>query len=161
MESSLEEHPALEEYPVPEEHPASEADPVPEGHPAPRKPTNPLNVGFALVAAFAIGLVLGFWGRPQIISDVPIQVVVTVVSENSGETAAQVPASNSQPTGNTNSAHSSASMSEANSAASQPEQASASAQATPTIMDFVMADARHIDGNMDAPVTIVEFSDFK
>ncbi len=43
------------------------------------------------------------------------------------------------------------------------------AQATPTaasneppsIMDFVMSDARHIQGQADAPITIVEFSDFK
>ncbi len=43
----------------------------------------------------------------------------------------------------------------------------ANAQATPTsagqgdIMDLVLADARHSQGDLDAPVTIVEFSDFK
>lgn len=156
-----EEYPILEEQPVSEEHPVLEEYRVPEEQPASPQPTNPLNVGFALVAAFAIGLALGFWGRPQIISDVPIQVVVTVVPENSSETAAQAPASNSQPLSNSNSADSSTSVSEANPAAPQPEEAPASAQATPTIMDFVMADARHIQGDMDAPVTIIEFSDFK
>lgn len=43
----------------------------------------------------------------------------------------------------------------------------AQAAATPTassqgtIMDVVLADARHSQGDINAPVTIVEFSDFK
>ena len=155
--------PSPEELVTPEEWSDLEVPPAPEEHPAPPQPTNPMNVGFALVVAFAIGLALGFFGRPQIISDVPIQVVVTVVPENNDEAVAQAPASNSQPVNGANpdQDHSAATMSEANSASTQPEQASASGQATPTIMDFVMADARHIDGNLDAPVTIIEFSDFK
>ena len=32
---------------------------------------------------------------------------------------------------------------------------------TPPIMEFVLADARHFQGKAEAPVTIVEFSDFK
>lgn len=132
-----------------------------EEHPSPPQPTNPLIVGFALVAAFAMGLALGFFGRPQIIGDVPIQVVVTVVPDDNAEAGVQAPTSNNEATSNTNPAQSSASMSEANPAATEPEQAPASAQATRTIMDFVMADARHIQGDTDAPVTIVEFSDFK
>ena len=32
---------------------------------------------------------------------------------------------------------------------------------TPTIMDFVLSDARHFQGSNEAPVTVVEFSDFK
>jgi hypothetical protein len=36
-----------------------------------------------------------------------------------------------------------------------------SGQPTPTIMDLVLADARHVQGAVDAPVVIVEFSDFK
>jgi protein-disulfide isomerase len=35
------------------------------------------------------------------------------------------------------------------------------AEATPTIMEFLMENARHVDGNPDAPITIIEFSDFK
>ncbi|MCG3210270.1 MAG: hypothetical protein FOGNACKC_03901 [Anaerolineae bacterium] len=31
----------------------------------------------------------------------------------------------------------------------------------PTIMDFVLADARHFQGSAGTPITIVEFSDFK
>lgn len=33
--------------------------------------------------------------------------------------------------------------------------------ATQTLMAFVLADARHFQGEPDAPVTIIEFSDFK
>lgn len=162
MESSSEEYSVPEEQPILEEHPVPEERLALEEYPSPPQPTNPLNVGFALVAAFAIGLALGFFGRPQIIGDVPIQVVVTVVPQNSSETVAQAPTSSSQPTNDPNPANSAASMSEANPAAPQPQQQpSSSTQATPTIMDFVMSDARHIDGNTDAPVTIIEFSDFK
>ena len=32
---------------------------------------------------------------------------------------------------------------------------------TVSVMDIVLEDARHIKGNADAPVTIVEYSDFK
>jgi protein-disulfide isomerase len=32
---------------------------------------------------------------------------------------------------------------------------------TPTIMDFVLSDARHFQGQADAPITLIEFSDFK
>jgi protein-disulfide isomerase len=40
-------------------------------------------------------------------------------------------------------------------------EAAAIQPATPTIMEFVMSDARHMQGDVDAPVTIIEFSDFK
>lgn len=162
MEPPSEEHPAPPRPTSQEPFGVEARKEAPEEHLAPPRPVNPINVGFALVVAFAIGLALGFLGRPQIISDIPIQVVVTVVSENSGESVAQAPASNSQPMSNTSPADSSTSVSETNSAATRPEQqSSGSTQAMPTIMDFVMADARHIDGNMDAAVTIIEFSDFK
>jgi protein-disulfide isomerase len=39
--------------------------------------------------------------------------------------------------------------------------AETSASPTPTLMEFVLADARHFQGDRAAPVTIVEFSDFK
>jgi hypothetical protein len=35
------------------------------------------------------------------------------------------------------------------------------ASPTPTIMDFLMSDARHIQGDAAAPVTLIEFADFK
>jgi protein-disulfide isomerase len=46
--------------------------------------------------------------------------------------------------------------------AQQAEQAeAATGEATPTIMDFVLSDARHFQGSADAPITMIEFSDFK
>ena len=38
---------------------------------------------------------------------------------------------------------------------------SAAGPLTPTIMDFVLSDARHFQGSAGSPVTVVEFSDFK
>lgn len=32
---------------------------------------------------------------------------------------------------------------------------------TPSIMDFVLSDARHFQGSENAPITMIEFSDFK
>ena len=42
-----------------------------------------------------------------------------------------------------------------------PEDNPAPSAPTPTIMDFVLSDARHFQGNPNALVTLVEFSDFK
>ena len=126
---------------------------------------NPVNWGFALVAAFALGLALGFFGRPSLIADVPVQVVVTVVPNNDGEAVTQADSSAAGSSDMASTARPAASMSEAaGTTAPEPAQDGAAApdnQATPTIMEFVMADARHVQGEADAPVTIVEFSDFK
>jgi protein-disulfide isomerase len=126
---------------------------------------SPVNWGFALVAAFALGLALGFFGRPGLIADVPVQVVVTVIPDNSSKAVAQTDSSPAGSTDNTSTSHPAAPMSETGDAtAPEPAQDDAAApdnQATPTIMEFVMSDARHVEGEADAPVTIVEFSDFK
>jgi len=129
---------------------------------------NPLNIGFALVAAFALGLGLGFFGRPQIINDVPVQVVVTVVP-NPAEAVAQAPATSSESSSQTQAPASTPANSPTQPPADSPTQpppteAPASAnqgEGTPSLMDYVMADARHWQGEKTAPVTIVEFSDFK
>jgi protein-disulfide isomerase len=46
-------------------------------------------------------------------------------------------------------------------AQAQPAENSGQAAPTPSIMDFVLSDARHFQGQADAPVTLIEFSDFK
>jgi protein-disulfide isomerase len=121
--------------------------------------------GFALVAAFALGLALGFFARPSLIADVPVQVVVTVVPDNSSGAVAPVDSSPAGPTDNTSTSPPAAPMSETgDTTAPEPAQDGAAAtdnQATPTIMEFVLSDARHVQGEAEAPVTIVEFSDFK
>ena len=112
--------------------------------------------GVGLVVAFAVGLVAGFVVRPMAIKDVPVQVVVTVVppvqevaqaptpTDPSAEVApplADEPTDETPPT-------------------SEPTK-DPNATPTPTIMEYVLSDARHIQGREDAPVTVVEFSDFK
>jgi protein-disulfide isomerase len=44
---------------------------------------------------------------------------------------------------------------------SSPKAATVAQAATPTIMEFLLSDARHFEGTASAPVTIIEFSDFK
>lgn len=120
---------------------------------------SPLLIGVALTLFFVVGLSLGFFIRPAIIDDAPVEVVVTVNAPASGggavaeaptpdvveeAEAAVNPDSSEEPASETNT--------------ESPEVA---AEATPTIMEFLMEDARHVDGNPDAPITIIEFSDFK
>lgn len=99
---------------------------------------NPLLLGLTIALVFILGLALGFFGRPALIQDLPIEVVVTVVP-NEEQAVAQAAAPAVQ------------SAESANAPAGQP---------TPTIMDFVLSDARHFQGNDQAEVSIVEFSDF-
>lgn len=112
--------------------------------PSPARPSNLtlLIIGITFFAALFLGMAVGYGvGRSQ--SKPPVQVVVTATAAEAvaqaGDTPAQV---TQQPT-----------------AASAPE--TADGQPTPTIMDFVLSDARHFQGSTDAPITVVEFSDFK
>lgn len=103
---------------------------------------NLLFVGLTFLTALFLGAAIGYgFGQSQ--SEPPVHVVVTATPAEAvaqaGDTPAQV---TEQPT-----------------AASAPE--SAAGQPTPTIMDFVLSDARHFQGSTDAPITVVEFSDFK
>ena len=142
--------------------------PDPQPQPSSAAGANPLNIGFALVAAFALGLALGFFGRPQIIDDVPIQVVVTVVSNNN--VVAQAPGTDVSSPKDANIQQATANLSQTRTTTGQapsstlpnnPTAETAPAEPTPTIMDFLMSDARHVQGNEAAPITIIEFSDFK
>ncbi len=115
---------------------------------------NPLLLGLTLAIVFLLGLGLGFLGRPALIKDLPIEVVVTVVP-NESEAVAQADA---QPEAS-GSGNRGAASGEAQSGMSSSGDNSA-ANPTPTIMDFVLSDARHIQGSDAAPVTVIEFSDF-
>jgi len=74
----------------------------------------------------------------------PVQVVVTATPEPSPKGIAQT---EEQPP--TKSATSTSTADNTN------------APPTPSIMDFVLSDARHFQGSDEAPITMIEFSDFK
>jgi hypothetical protein len=107
-----------------------------------------LNLILALVTVFVIGLAMGFLLRPQIIGDVPVAVAVTVIPNNQVVTLAEQSPAQTAPQNQSSSRGDS-------------EPTLERAAATPTIMDFVLSDARHFLGSNDAPITLIEFSDFK
>lgn len=119
----------------------TEAPPARNG--AGRTGGHPLLTGLLLAIFFAVGLLLGFLGRPWVLQDVPVEVVVTVDAADLiavvTPTAADAAANTPEP----------------------PAAADTTGEATPTIMEFLMADVRHVQGEPDAPITIIEFSDFK
>lgn len=120
--------------------------------PATPPPVSPVYFGTALAIAFAIGLFIGLTGRPLVIRDVPVQVVVTVIPNQNGATVAQAPA---------NAAESAGDRGANQTTLNETAQAPVDGTATPTLMEFVMSDARHIQGDPNAPITVVEYSDFK
>lgn len=141
------------------EYPSEEL-PAPAPTP-PQSSTSAIALGAALAFAFAIGLVVGLLGRPILIHDVPIQVVVTVVPDRSdGQAMTEAPVSSpaNPATSTASEAPQEATQAESKAGSAQAE---TSASATPTLMEFVLADARHFQGDQTAPVTIIEFSDFK
>ncbi|MCB9078596.1 MAG: hypothetical protein H6631_13435 [Anaerolineaceae bacterium] len=135
----------MEDFP---QEPSSAYDHQPATPPT----VSPVYFGTALAIAFAIGLFIGLTGRPLVIRDVPVQVVVTVVPNPNGEAVAQAPAAAAESAGGSGANQT---------AVDQSAQASADGTATPTLMEYVMSDARHIQGDANAPVTVVEYSDFK
>lgn len=145
-------------FPIVEEVPLQEPDPSrleETPPPAPSGVGSAVAVGLIIAVTFILGLAIGFFGRPALIQDLPIEVAVTVVP-NQSEAIAQADSSSS---------HSEATMSEEttteeSASQAEPDNDADSAMPTPTIMDFVMSDARHIQGETAAPVTIIEFSDF-
>ncbi len=108
---------------------------------------SPLFGGLALAIVLAIGGVAGYlFSQAQALPDAAVQVVVTATLNPDSQSVAQAPQSSVQ-TGQ--------------SSAPNPPGANPNTPTTPTIMDLVLADARHFEGSSDAPVTMIEFSDFK
>lgn len=109
--------------------------------------------GLTIATVFILGLAIGFFGRPLLIKDLPIEVVVTA-APNAGEVVAQANPQMSE-------AETQAQSEIGGGATAEESEAAANSDMpTPTIMDFVLSDARHFQGDDAAPVTIVEFSDF-
>jgi len=106
---------------------------------------SPLSFVVALVAALVIGGVIGYGlGLVQATNQEPAVVVVTATPNPQAVAEVEPPP--------TPIAVQSDTATEGNSNNAAP---------TPTIMDFLLSDARHFQGNADAPVTLIEFSDFK
>ncbi len=122
-----------------------------------KKGLNPLYLGVALVATLLIGAGIGFWLRPG--ASPPTATVEAAVTA----------ASNAQAVARSDSTANAATKAEDAPAtaatprtgvAAPPALAPSDATPTPTIMDFLLSDARHFQGEPDAPVTMIEFSDF-
>ena len=118
---------------------------LPDNKPAQgnKKGSSNLLWGLALLVVLIVGLSAGY-----LISQAqnrPVQVVVTATPEPNqqaaGQTAAQPPTKPATTPSST-----------ADNANTPP---------TPTIMEFVLSDARHFQGSDKAPITMIEFSDFK
>jgi len=105
-------------------------------------------MGVALLAV-ALGAVLGYLARPALEPAAPTGANISRPVQ--GPVAVQAPPA--QP----DSADQPEIQANAPAAEGNPEPSAP----TPTIMDFVLSDARHFQGNDDAPVTMIEFSDFK
>jgi protein-disulfide isomerase len=111
----------------------------------------PLYLGLAVVAAFIAGLMAGFLLRPQTTTEKIVEVVVTATPTATTQVVAQAESPTATPEDE----------GDPSPTPSEPEEAAPTASSTATIMDFLLSDARHIQGEADAPVTIIEFSDFK
>jgi protein-disulfide isomerase len=103
-------------------------------------------MGVTLLAV-ALGAVLGYLARPALD---PATGSVASLSLPQGPVPVQAPLAQPDNAG------------EPETQANAPAEGNPEPSApTPTIMDFVLSDARHFQGSDDAPVTMVEFSDFK
>lgn len=105
----------------------SEQNPQPSSPPsAPGISSWYLTLGLAVtLLAFLAGLTMGYLGRPLVVADKVVEVIVTATPDGAPGTA-------------------------------QSEETE-----SPTLMDSILKDVDHIQGDPNAPVTIVEFSDFK
>lgn len=100
--------------------------------------------------AVALGAVLGYLARPALN---PVTLEADTAQSVEAPVAVSAPA---QP----NAAEEARSPNPNTGASTAMESAPDTSAPTPTIMDFVLTDVRHFKGSPDAPVTIVEFSDF-
>jgi hypothetical protein len=99
---------------------------------------SPLSFVLALMATLVMGGIIGYGVGLSQVAQNPAVVVVTATPDPRAVAQANPLPTPSPPADNPN-----------------------NLAPTPSIMDLVLADARHFQGEDDAPVTIIEFSDFK
>ena len=119
---------------------------------------SPPYFGIALVItvlSFAFGLALGFFIRPMALGDKVEVVEVLITATPDPQAIAQAPLPDSAAKENNSAPTAESARPPAE------EKADSGNSAPPSIMDMVLADTRHFQGEADAPVTIIEFSDFK
>ena len=134
--------------------------PTPSPQPS-QKPLKLLVIGMAVVTLLAVGIAIGLWWQLQSLSEQVVQVVVTATPDlnrqNLTKTQAESKLPEPQSAGETSRSDGKPATVETTSNSPTADQAAP----TPTIMDFLLSDARHMEGSPDAPVTLIEFSDFK
>lgn len=137
----------------PEIQPAASEASVPVDHEPDQPQSQPWSYFIAgmvvTLLAVALGAVLGYLARPAL--DPATGSVADISLPDQGPVAIQAPPAQPDNAGEPET-QANAPAAEGNPEPSAP---------TPTIMDFVLSDARHFQGNPNAPVTLVEFSDFK
>jgi len=97
-----------------------------------------INPSVMLFAGLVVGLALGFAVRSLVLPPAPAReetAPVGVISPSAMKTVAPSPTDTARP--------------------------STSGEAPPTLMEAVIERTRHFKGDLNAPVTIVEFSDFR
>ncbi|MFC1974792.1 hypothetical protein ACFLXQ_00160 [Chloroflexota bacterium] len=122
---------------------------------------SPLSFVVALIAALVIGGVIGYGVGLVRANQEPAVVVVTATPDPQQEPAVVVVTATPDPQAVAQVESSSPAAQSDTSTTTNTESDSNNAVPTPSIMDFLLSDARHFQGNADAPVTIIEFSDFK
>ena len=119
------------------------------------KPWQFIALGLALLAMLAAGLAIGLYVQLQSTTERVVEVVVTATPDAANQAVAQAESSLPAPQ-----AQGETSVAPADETTAQTTANNETAP-TPTIMDFLLSDARHFEGDPDAPVTMIEFSDFK
>ncbi len=127
---------------------SSDKDPI-QGNAQGR--SSSLNWRLVLVIVLAVGVTIGYlFSQSQATPNTPVQIVVTATSNPAGQPVAQADQQPTQPPVQSNPP-----------ATTTTEDSTSALPPTPTTMEFVLSDARHFQGSADAPVTMIEFSDFK
>ncbi len=126
---------------------------------------SPTYFGIALlitVLSFAAGMAVGFFVRPIVLGDKVEVVEVLITATPAAKSIAKADSPTATPLSNSGDADNAAGTPAAENADSQSEEKADSANSgQPDIMDIILDDVRHFQGEADAPITIIEFSDFK